>query len=184
MAKEWSPKSTVDSTFIGFKRENQVQSSSNQNKNMRPQPEWNGIWSNYPTNSATKLKRPIQFHEGLRPPNGHKLNGLQSQVTFGSRAMQSDLRLSPTDCREVERLQGISVRARKPQQVCSCFYMKQSARVELPSWELNSENRLAYWWKPSRQIPTCKFIGICICRWFCIHHIPVNIWDHCVKSCR
>lgn len=153
MAKEWSPKSTVDSTFIGFKWENQVQSSRNQNKSTRPQPEWNGIWSNYPTNSATKLKRPIQFHEGLRPPNGHKLNGLQPRVAFGSRALQSDLRLSPTDCREAERLQGILVRARKPQQACSCFHMKQSARMELPSWELNSENRLACWRKPSRYPP-------------------------------
>lgn len=153
MAKEWSPKSTVDKHLSRI----QVRKSSTilkkQKQSTRPQPEWNGIGSNYPTNSATKLKRPIQFHEGLRPPNGHKLNSLQSQIAFGFRAMQSDLRLSPADCREAERLQGISVKARKPHQVCSCFHMKQSARVELPSWKLNSENRLACWWKPSRYPP-------------------------------
>lgn len=116
--------------------------------------------SNYATNSATKLKRPIQFHEGLRPQNGHKLNGLQSQIPFGHTAMLSNFRLRPTHCRKAERLQGILKGTRRPHEICPYFYMKQSASVELPSFGTELLSLLL----DTQQILTCKLVRICTCQ--------------------
>ena len=122
---------TVDSTFTRFKWENQVQFSRNENKSMSPQPEQSGIWTNYPTNSATKLKRPTRFHEHLRPQNGHKvkwppisdplwLNSYAVQLQAQTHRLQRD-RKSP----------GHFDGTRKPHHVLPYFYTNLNARVEL-----------------------------------------------------